>query len=201
LYLDESPQRHSSQRGSDIHIVEAQAYCLPMELASLLKVTFGLVLLVSQSLTQQALQRLAFDQGIHIPRDQVRDVMRLHEPEGFECRNPGSRKVHRTPIVPLRIHERWTADGHDKLYSIGFPIWAILDFGSQKALGAWVPVVPSNRLAIVIAYLFLCVVEKYRGLCSSIQSIIIKLIFLLFRNTLGDIHRLWIGDNAVIWLC
>jgi hypothetical protein len=38
-------------------IVEAQAYCLPMELASLLKVTFGLVLLVSQSLTQQALQR------------------------------------------------------------------------------------------------------------------------------------------------
>jgi len=143
--------------------------------------------------------RLAFDQGIHIPRDQVRDVMRLHEPEGFECRNPGSRKVHRTPIVPLGIHERWTADGHDKLYSIGFPIWAILDFGSQKALGAWV--VPSNRLAIVIAYLFLCVVEKYRGLCSSIRSIIIKLIFLLFRNTLGDIHQLWIGDNAVIWLC
>jgi len=58
LYLEESPQRHSSQRGSDIHIVEAQAYCLPMELASLLKVIFGLVLLVSQSLTmQQALQQ------------------------------------------------------------------------------------------------------------------------------------------------
>jgi len=36
-------------------IVEAQAYCLPMELASLLKVIFGLVLLVSQSLIQQAL--------------------------------------------------------------------------------------------------------------------------------------------------
>src|SRR5438270_12393865 len=53
-----SPQRHSSQRGSDIHFVEAQAYCLPMELASLLRVTFGLVLLVSQSLTQQALQRV-----------------------------------------------------------------------------------------------------------------------------------------------
>ena len=41
MYSDKSPQRHSSQRGSDIHIVEAQAYCLPMELASLLKVTFG----------------------------------------------------------------------------------------------------------------------------------------------------------------
>src|SRR5438270_12366443 len=51
-----SLQRHSSQRVSDIHFVEAQAYCLPMELASLLRVTFGLVLLVSQSLTQQALQ-------------------------------------------------------------------------------------------------------------------------------------------------
>ena len=57
MYLDESPQRHSSQRGSDIHFVEVQAYCLPMELASLLKVTFGLVLLVSQSLTQQELHR------------------------------------------------------------------------------------------------------------------------------------------------
>jgi len=34
-----SLQQHSSQRGSDTHIVEAQAYCLPpMELASLFKV-------------------------------------------------------------------------------------------------------------------------------------------------------------------
>ena len=40
-----------------MHIVEVQAYCLPMELASLFKITFGLVLLVSQSLTQQALHR------------------------------------------------------------------------------------------------------------------------------------------------
>src|SRR6266571_2651032 len=55
-----SPQRHSSQRGSDIHFVEAQAYCLPMELASLLRVTFGLVLLVSQSLMQQALHHRVF---------------------------------------------------------------------------------------------------------------------------------------------
>ena len=52
-----SLQQHSSKRGSDIHFVEAQVYCLPIELASLLRVTFGLVLLVSQSLTQQALQR------------------------------------------------------------------------------------------------------------------------------------------------
>jgi len=53
-----SPQQHSLQRGSDIYFVEVQAYCPPMELASLLKVTFGLVLSVSQSLMQQVLQCL-----------------------------------------------------------------------------------------------------------------------------------------------
>ena len=28
--------------------------------------------------------RIVFDQGVHIPRHQVHDIMRLHDPEGFE---------------------------------------------------------------------------------------------------------------------
>ena len=108
--------------------------------------------------------RIAFDQGVHIPRHQVRDIMRLHEPEGFERQTPGSKRIRRTPVVALGIHERWSADGHDKLYSIGFPIWAVVDFGSEKILGGWV--VPSNRLGVVIGYLFLTLVYKFRGLSS-----------------------------------
>jgi hypothetical protein len=108
--------------------------------------------------------RIAFDQSVHIPRHQVRNIMRLHEPEGFERRTPGSKKIRRTPVVALGIHERWSADGHDKLYSIGFPIWAVVDFGSEKILGGWV--VPSNRLGVVIGYLFLTLVYKFRGLLS-----------------------------------
>ena len=52
-------------------------------------------------------------------------------------------------------------DGHDKLYKIGFPIWAIVDDATSKWLGAWV--VPSNRMGNVIAYLWLCAVQKYGG--------------------------------------
>ena len=74
MYLDKSPQQHSSQRGSDIHIVEVQAYCLHMELASLLKVIFGLALLVSQSLMQQALHRPEEDKDY-----QPKDIMDIDD--------------------------------------------------------------------------------------------------------------------------
>ena len=34
------------------------------------------------------------------------------------------------------IHQRWSADGHDKLYKIlGFPIWAIVDDAISKMAG------------------------------------------------------------------
>ena len=105
--------------------------------------------------------RIAFDQGIHIARDDVRRVMLLHEPEELDRRDPGAKKIHRTPIVPVGIHERWSGDGHDKLYKIGFPIWAVADFATGNTLGAWV--LPSNRFAVLVAYLFLTLVEKYKG--------------------------------------
>ena len=105
--------------------------------------------------------RIAFDQGVHISRDDVRRVMLQHEPEEFERRDPGTKRIRRTAAVPIGIHERWSGDGHDKLYKIGFPIWAVLDFGSGVYLGAWV--LPSNRLAVLAAYLYLSLVIKYRG--------------------------------------
>lgn len=107
--------------------------------------------------------KIAMSSGQHIKRDFVSEVMHTHDHSGFEKRDPSSKKIMRSKKVPIGIHERWSADGHDKLYRIGFPIWAIVDDATGKWLGAWV--VPSNRMGHIVAYLFLCAVERYGGMC------------------------------------
>ena len=87
--------------------------------------------------------------------------MQTHDMAGFSKWDPTVKRIHRELKVPLRINERWSADGHDKLYGIGFPIWAIVDDATGKWLDIWV--VPSNRMGRMIAYLFLCVVEDTGG--------------------------------------
>jgi hypothetical protein len=109
---------------------------------------------------------IAHHSGQHISRDVVEDIMRKHDSEGFELRDPTAKQIPRAPKVPLGIHERWAGDGHDKLYKIGFPVWAVVDDATGRWLDAWV--VPNNRLGEVIGYLFLCLVEKYEGACPII---------------------------------
>ena len=87
--------------------------------------------------------------------------MHTHDREAFATREPTAKCIHRVKKHPIGIHQRWSADGHDKLYKIGFPIWAIVDDATGKWLGAWV--VPSNRMGNVVAYLWLCAVQKYGG--------------------------------------
>ena len=111
--------------------------------------------------------RLAF-MGVHLTRDFISDIMHEFEPEGFDHREPGGKKILRIPKNPIGIHERWAGDGHDKLYSIGFPIWAVVDDATSKWLGAWV--VPSNRMGNIIGYLFLTLVEKYGGTFSCFDT-------------------------------
>ncbi|KIJ07092.1 hypothetical protein PAXINDRAFT_182558 [Paxillus involutus ATCC 200175] len=82
---------------------------------------------------------IAFDQGIHLSRDFVTSEMRHHDPGGFKLR-----------------------DGHDKLTSIGFPIWGVRDKWSGKWLGLWV--VPNNRLKSAVAYLYLSTIESVGGM-------------------------------------
>ena len=106
--------------------------------------------------------RIAAREAEHLPRAFVTETMKTHASRGFEKRNPGSRRIVRTQKVPLGIHERWSCDGHDKLYKIGFPVYGMVDDGSAKWLDAWV--VPSNRFGEIIGYLFLCCVEKYGGM-------------------------------------
>jgi hypothetical protein len=87
--------------------------------------------------------------------------MRLQDPEGFAIQDPIARKVHQVPLVVLGPHYEWSGDGHDKLASIGFPIWALHDVWSGKWLGIWV--LPNNRLKLAIAYLYLSLVEELSG--------------------------------------
>lgn len=96
-----------------------------------------------------------------ITRKFVSDIMHLHDNDAFADREPDAKKIFRTPKHPIGIHERWAGDGHDKLYKIGFPIWAMVDDATGKWLGAWV--VPSNLMGEIVAYLFLCLVEKFGG--------------------------------------
>ncbi|KAG6915401.1 hypothetical protein DXG01_011655 [Tephrocybe rancida] len=108
------------------------------------------------------MHHLAMAEGVILPKKFISDIMHMHDEEGFVRRDPGSKKVCRNAKVPLGVHERWSGDGHDKLYRIGFPIWAVVDDGTTAWLDAWV--VPSNRMGVIIGYLFLCLVEKYGGM-------------------------------------
>ena len=114
---------------------------------------------------------IAHNQGIHLSRDYISGVMHIHDMEAFLARQPGAASIRRVPKVPLGVHERWSADGHDKLYKIGFPIWAVVDDATGRWLGAWV--VPSNQMGDIIGYLFLRLVQMYRGellrICFQVQ--------------------------------
>ena len=104
---------------------------------------------------------IAHDQGIQLAKNKISRIMHVHDEEAFSARAPGAKRVHRVPKAPIGIHERWSGDGHDKLYRIGFPIWAVVDDATGKWLGAWV--VPSNRMGDIVGYLFLCLVERFEG--------------------------------------
>ena len=90
--------------------------------------------------------------GQHIMRDFVSEVMHTHNPTGFQNQDPGSQKIPCTKKAPIGLHEQWSADGHGKLYCIGFPIWVVVDSATGKWLGAWV--VPSNQMVHIVAIFF-----------------------------------------------
>ena len=109
--------------------------------------------------------KLAGRTGDHLSHKFVMNTMQAHDSDGFDKWDPTSKKIHHELKVPIGINERWSADGHDKLYGIGFPVWAIVDDATGQWLDAWV--VPSNRMGGVILYLFLCAVESVGGMSSQ----------------------------------
>jgi hypothetical protein len=101
------------------------------------------------------------NQNIRLSRSFVSSVMHTHNPDRFIQRGPNTKKILRFPKNPIGINERWSADGHDKLNCIGFPVWAVVDDATARWLGLWV--VPNNRLGDVIVYLYLLLIEKMGG--------------------------------------
>jgi len=87
----------------------------------------------------------------------------MHEfcPEGYVKRHPLHAKVKRSPLTSLGPNDEWSANGHDKLMKIGIAVYGFRD----KASGKWLSlrVVPNNRLNVVIAYLYLSLVEERGG--------------------------------------
>lgn len=96
----------------------------------------------------------------------VSDVMHTYASKGFEQWEPTAKKINQTPKIPLGIHHRWASNSHDKLYKIGFPIWAVVDDATGWYLGGWV--VPSNRMTGIVTYCFLILVVKFEGECKLV---------------------------------
>ncbi|KAK7055718.1 hypothetical protein R3P38DRAFT_2848678 [Favolaschia claudopus] len=112
--------------------------------------------------------KVAYNTGTILARDFVSQTMHEHDSEAFANREPTAKKIFRTPKYPVGIHQRWAGDGHDKLYKIGYPVWAMVDDATAKTLKAWV--CPSNRLSKVVVYMFLCLVEKYGGMPRQVTT-------------------------------
>jgi hypothetical protein len=94
-------------------------------------------------------------------REIIRSTQRKFDPDGVDARNPTAKKIPRAPVVTVGPNQIWGGDGHDKLYSCGFPLYAFTDTGTGYVLGGFFA--PSNRRAVTVAYMFLCIVEKYKG--------------------------------------
>lgn len=51
--------------------------------------------------------------------------MHLQDPTGAASREPTAKKVHKAQLVAIGPHHEWSADGHNKMSALGFPIWGI----------------------------------------------------------------------------
>ncbi|KAJ7776796.1 hypothetical protein DFH07DRAFT_951416 [Mycena maculata] len=75
--------------------------------------------------------------SVILPRKIVWEIMQEHDKDSFALREPTAKKVFRVAKYPIGIHQRWSCNGHDKMYKIGYPIWAIVDDAAGKILKAW----------------------------------------------------------------
>jgi hypothetical protein len=161
---------------------------------------------------------IAHDTGEHISRyvdfpcpysaidtsfsDWITNEMHELDPDGFAARAPTAKKIHRVPIVALGIHDRWCADGHDKLKKIGFPIWAVREMWSGKWLGLWS--IPDNRLKLAIAYLYLRLVEEHGGndsdcfiICDSLLILSVGMPLLMVTDCGSETTKIYGFANAL----
>ena len=149
------------------------------------------------SLPRTIQHKIAMRTGQHLPCDYIAETMHIHDAAGFIKHDPTAKHIHCEPKVPLGINERWSADGHDKLNGIGFPVWAIVDDAVGKWLGVWV--VLSNHLGHIIAYLYLEAVENVGGM--SFKCLVQIFSANYHRNAAPKYHRLWLRNNPASCYC
>ncbi|KAG7530696.1 hypothetical protein FFLO_04866 [Filobasidium floriforme] len=108
--------------------------------------------------------------GIHIARDMVRAVMKTHFPEGFDqrSRSATNKTSHNAVIQSYGPNDQLSIDGHDKLSSIGFPIYGMRDKFSRK----WITLVavPNNRTNVITSYLYLKTIRDMGGIPLQVTS-------------------------------
>jgi len=61
--------------------------------------------------------------------------MHLHDHNVFDGHEPVAKRIHRVLKHLISVHKCWSGGGHDKLYKIGFPIWAMVNDAMGKWLG------------------------------------------------------------------
>ncbi|KAK6972172.1 hypothetical protein R3P38DRAFT_3486110 [Favolaschia claudopus] len=119
--------------------------------------------------------RLA-NQGILIPRDQLREILHDLFGDEFDNRFVGKKKhlKHRTPLKALGPWHQEHSDGHEKMSEQGLNIGAGIHlpmYASKDQFGAWVHellLMPKVRTGNAIVHYYLDLVEK-RGYRISIQ--------------------------------
>ncbi|KZT33943.1 hypothetical protein SISSUDRAFT_1065728 [Sistotremastrum suecicum HHB10207 ss-3] len=108
-------------------------------------------------------------EGIHIPINDIRAVMKMLEPEGFLIRHPDfhRRNVHTGKVVSIGPNETWALDGHEKLTAIGISIYGIRDrWGKVLKF----QVVPNARNEYAVEYAYLRVVFESGGIPLTVST-------------------------------
>ncbi|KAF8532661.1 hypothetical protein JB92DRAFT_3080677 [Gautieria morchelliformis] len=109
------------------------------------------------------------EKGWMIPRQIVRQTLRMFAPEGLDHRFPGSARIQRGRLTTLGPFHEIAGDGHAKLAAqalqmggVGLPIYGLKDKYSSAI--QWLVVLPNERLAAAIGHLYLDFVEGFKAL-------------------------------------
>lgn len=102
-------------------------------------------------------------EGMQVPRDVVRVILKELDPQGVQQRKSKTlrRRIYHTPGP----NYTWHVDGYDKLKPYGFPVHGCIDGYSRKVL--WFKVCRTNNDPAVIGHFFLNAVKEFGG-CPTV---------------------------------
>lgn len=109
-------------------------------------------------------QRLTNDYGLVVPRNVVRQILKILDPEGVQARS--RHRLRRRLYSAKGPNFLWHIDGYDKLKPFGFCIHGAIDGYSRRIL--WLEVASSNNDPEIIAHFY----SEYVGLIGGTARII-----------------------------